>query len=102
MLKAPEPDPNEVKLRPDEVAAISRALAEPRRFAMLQQIAAMGGVIPCTALDMKECLSPATISHHLKELQNAGLITSEREGRGMRLALRREVWAAYLRELAAL
>lgn len=102
VLKVPKSDPQDVKLTPDEVAAISRALAEPRRFAMLQQIAAMGDVMPCTALEMKDCLSPATISHHLKELQSAGLITSEREGRGMRLALRRDVWAAYLRALAAL
>lgn len=102
MPKAPEPDLKEVKLSPDDVAAISRALAEPRRFAMLQQIAAEGDFMACSALDMKDCLSPATISHHLKELQQAGLISSEREGRGMRLALRREVWAAYLRELGSL
>lgn len=85
----------------EEVAAISRALAEPRRFAMLQQIARQA-VMSCSALDAQDCISPATISHHLKELQSAGLITAERDGRMTRLALRRDVWDAYLRQLATL
>ena len=84
-----------------QMAAISRVLAEPRRFAMLQQIAAEP-VLPCSGLKMHNCIRPATISHHLKELQTAGLITVEREGRELRLALRREVWEAYLRVLASL
>jgi ArsR family transcriptional regulator, arsenate/arsenite/antimonite-responsive transcriptional repressor len=88
-------------LTSDDVAAISRALAEPRRFAMLQQIA-RESVLLCSALDVQDCISPPTISHHLKELQNAGLITAEREGRATRLALRRDVWDAYLRHLTAL
>lgn len=83
------------------MSAISRALADPRRFAIFQQIAKQAAM-PCTCLSAHECISPATVSHHLKELQNAGLITTEREGRGMRLALRREVWEAYLRELSSL
>ena len=91
----------ETPLTAEQITAISRALADPRRFAILQQIAA-GGELPCSALDVHACISPATISHHLKELQNAGLITAEREGRNMRLTLRREIWGAYLRELGSL
>ncbi len=90
-----------VKLTADQVEAISRVIADPRRFAMLQQIA-LQPALACTGLNIKECLSPATISHHLKELQGAGLIHSEREGRGLRLSLRREIWNAYLRHLGSL
>ena len=85
----------------EEFGAITRAIAEPRRYAMLQQIAA-AQELRCTNLDQRDCLSAATISHHLKELQNARLIRLEREGRGLRLSLQREVWAAYLRELSSL
>ena len=92
------PDP---ALTPEEFAAVSRAVAEPRRFSILQQIAGTS-LLPCTSLHARSCLSPATISHHLKELQEAKLITIEREGRGVRLSLRREVWRAYLKQLAAL
>ena len=89
-----------LKLPPEQVAAVARALAEPRRFAILQQI---GGqeALPCAALAERDCISPATLSHHIKELLEAGLISAEREGRGMKLRLRRDVWDAYLRELAS-
>jgi ArsR family transcriptional regulator len=96
-----EPQTDGIQLTPEQVIAISRALADPRRFAMLQQIAAEP-VLPCSGLAMHRCIRPATVSHHLKELQTAGLITVEREGRGLRMALRREVWRAYLRELGSL
>ena len=80
---------------------MARAVAEPRRFAILQQIAGQQA-LPCTALAERDCISPATLSHHVKELQEAELITAERDGRSVRLALRRDVWEAYLRELSAL
>ena len=89
------------RLTAKQVEAISRAIADPRRYAMLQQIASEPS-LACACLSIKDCLSPATISHHLKELQAAGLVGIEREGRGVRLTLQREVWAAYLRALGAL
>ncbi len=94
-------DSHPVQLAPEQVQAIARALADPRRFAMLQQVA-RAGTLTCSALDAHQCISPATISHHLKELQEAGLIETQREGRMAHMTLRRAVWEAYLRELSAL
>ena len=87
------------RLTPEQFQAIARALAEPRRFAMLQQIARQQS-LSCSALQEQEHISPATISHHLKELQEAGLIQVEREGRCANLTLRREIWDAYVSQLA--
>ena len=39
-------------------------------------------------------LSRSTISHHFKELQNAGLITCEREGQSFRCRINEEEVAA--------
>ena len=89
------------RLSATQVGAIARVLAEPRRLAILKQIA-KGPTVACSALHEQECISPATISHHLKALQEAELIGIEREGRGVKLSFRREVWEAYLRELEAL
>lgn len=89
------------RLTPDQVQAIARVLADPRRFAILKQIAGQA-TMTCSALDAQQCISPATISHHIKALQEADLIDVEREGRSARLTLRREVWDAYLHELARL
>ena len=80
----------------------ARAMADPRRFAMLRQIAVCGDGLMCSALEVHEEISPATVSHHLKELQEAGLLELQREGRLMRLQLRREVWERYLGQLRAL
>ena len=88
-------------LQPDQLQAIARAIGEPRRFAIFQQIAGAPSLL-CCDLEMQEHLSPATISHHLKELQEAGLISTEREGRVARLSVRRDVWKAYLEALSAL
>ncbi len=92
------------ELSSDQLQAIGRALADPRRFAIFEQIArsCAGGGIFCSQLDVHDAISPATISHHLKELQDAGLVDARREGRSMHLAVRRSVWQAYLRRLQAL
>jgi ArsR family transcriptional regulator, arsenate/arsenite/antimonite-responsive transcriptional repressor len=91
------------QLTPEQFHAISRALADPRRFAILQQIASCPhNDLACSAVTECQPISPATISHHMKELQEAGLIDIEREGRTAKLSLRRDTWAAYLDQLGQL
>jgi len=78
---------------------ISRAISDPTRFEIFQQIAA-GRCIACTELREHLVVTPPTVSHHLKELENAGLIESTRAGKFINLTLRRDVWRAYLKELS--
>lgn len=89
------------KLSDDEMQAIARALADPRRFAILQQIARHDAT-PCGSLDEQKVLSPATISHHIKELADAGLVDVQREGRCASLTLQRDTWNTYLAQLSKL
>lgn len=88
-------------LTEDQMQAIARALADPRRFAILQQIASQE-CTACGSLAEQKVLSPATISHHLKELAEAGLIEVQREGRCASLSLHRDIWNAYIEQLAKL
>ena len=78
---------------------IAKALADPRRFEILKRIAACKKETSCVALKEKIPMAPATLSHHLKELANAGLIRARRDAKFMYLELRRDVWTEYLKYL---
>jgi ArsR family transcriptional regulator, arsenate/arsenite/antimonite-responsive transcriptional repressor len=81
-----------------ELRAIARVLSDPRRFEILRRIAAQ----PATACVDLRCafpISAATLSHHLKELESAGLIEMARRGKFVDLSFRRPTWQAYLAEL---
>jgi ArsR family transcriptional regulator, arsenate/arsenite/antimonite-responsive transcriptional repressor len=82
---------------------IAKALADPQRFAMLQRIAAHGGgEMPCQCLVGQLPITPATISHHVKELAAAGLIDTRREGKCCHFRFNSAAMEAYRRELARL
>jgi ArsR family transcriptional regulator len=90
-----------VRLSARQLKTISRALADPRRFEILQKIAAQR----CSAcVDLRECfpITAATMSHHVKELQNAGLVETVRRGKFIDMIFCRETWDAYLAELKKL
>jgi ArsR family transcriptional regulator len=94
--------PAPLQLDDQQLALISKALGDPKRFQMLQRIGASRETTTCTGICEWTGLAPATISHHLKELENAGLVKVERHGKFAHITLRRDVWAAYLNRLASL
>jgi ArsR family transcriptional regulator len=82
----------------DQFNRISRALADPRRMEILRRIASEAEV-GCAALAGECTVSQPTISHHLKELSQAGLITPRRKAKFCFYRLDRKVWTEYLAEM---
>src|SRR5260370_32808029 len=88
-------------LSDEEFVAISKAVSDPRRYDILQTIAAKDD---CTCMELRAAypISAATLSHHLKELESAGLITIARDGKFALPSFRRDVWKKYLAKLSML
>jgi ArsR family transcriptional regulator len=78
---------------------IAKALADPKRFAILRRIASKPGV-GCQQLLERFKVTPATMSHHLKELADADLVEVKREGKHAFLTLRADTFADYQAELS--
>ena len=66
---------------PRERAAVrvARALGDPTRFRLLRAVAAREEV-SCAELTARVRLAQATVSHHLKVLSGAGLVSVRKEG----------------------
>ena len=80
--------------------AIARALADPRRLELLRRIGKAGDTLACESLRCGCEVTAATLSHHMKELETAGLVESARDGKRVNYTLRRDVLDAYLESLA--
>ena len=64
----------------DELAPMFKALGDPVRLRLLSLIASAGSEACVCDLNDAFNLTQPTISHHLKVLREAGLVSSERRG----------------------
>ncbi len=88
-----------VTLLPGQFDLIAKALADPRRMAMLESIGAASVECPCQSLLKRFAITKGTISHHMKELSRAGLVSTHRDGQFLSYEVRRDVLQAYSAEL---
>jgi predicted transcriptional regulator len=75
----------------NRLATLLKALAHPARIAILQQIINANACI-CGDLVDELGLAQATISQHLKELKNAGLIKGTIEGVSICYCINALIW----------
>jgi ArsR family transcriptional regulator len=89
-----------VELSEGQTHLIAKALADPRRHELLRQIGNCNGATTCESIKNCHSISAATLSHHMKELETAGLVHSVREGKFVSYTLRRDVLRAYTETLS--
>ena len=64
------------------MAGVLKALADPMRLRLLSHLAAQGCDSVCSCNFTDELgISQPTVSHHMKKLVDAGLITREQRGK---------------------
>jgi predicted transcriptional regulator len=82
----------------NKLAQMLKAIAHPARIAILQQLLKTNACI-CGQLVDELGLAQATISQHLKELKNVGLIKGTIEGTSVCYCIDEKVWNRYKKEL---
>ncbi len=82
-----------------QVEKISKALADQTRLKIFEAISAKDHM-NCGEIVSMRGVTPATVSHHLKILNEAGLIACRREGQFVYSQTVPETVAAYTRALA--
>lgn len=85
----------------NRLATMLKAIAHPARIAILQHLIKANA---CINSDLVEelGLAQATISQHLKELKNVGLVQGTVEGTSVCYCINHKVWKQYKQELDAL
>jgi len=78
----------------NKLATMLKALAHPARIAIIQQLLKAQACV-CGDLVDELGLAQATISQHLKELKNAGLIQGTIEGTSVCYCIDPKVWKQY-------
>jgi len=77
---------------------ITKAISDPTRFNILQKISEAEEIY-CTRLTESFTISQPAISHHLKVLGEADLITGKKAGQHLYLSVNRETVNAYIEHL---
>lgn len=75
------------------VAAVFAALADPARLDIVRELAAERDVCACDFEVCRELAQP-TVSHHLRVLREAGVVTAERRGSHVHYGLDRKALGA--------
>jgi ArsR family transcriptional regulator, arsenate/arsenite/antimonite-responsive transcriptional repressor len=101
-IKAPSSSARASRLTRAQRTALLKALADPKRFELLERIAKSSCPLGCTDAREALAIAPATLSHHIKELQASGIIDVRREGKYHFLSIKPGVLDALASNLLSL
>jgi ArsR family transcriptional regulator, arsenate/arsenite/antimonite-responsive transcriptional repressor len=79
-----------------KIEKISKALGDHYRIQMMEAIRKEEGWMPCSVLIELFDLAQSTVSHHLKQLVDADLLITEKDGRSSLYKINKEVVNEYV------
>ena len=85
-----------------KVERISKALSDPSRITILQQLRQKEDCLYCHEISDFIDLAQPSISHHVKQLSDADLIMVEKEGRQVKYKLNKTILNEYVEFLNTL
>jgi len=88
-------------MKPKDIERISKALGDPTRLRILQEVKEREWM-QCSQLCELIDLAQPSVSHHIKQLTDSGLLIAEKEGRNIKYTIDSEMLQAYITFLSAL
>jgi len=83
-------------MKAKDIERISKALGDPHRLQILEDVKKHGWR-QCADICGIIKLAQPSVSHHIKQLTDAGLLISEKEGRNIKYTIDKEVFDNYLK-----
>lgn len=84
------------KLSLKNVEKISKALGDPYRLKIMEEINKKEDWMQCTCIVEMLDLAQSTVSHHIKQLVDADLLIIEKDGRNVKYTINKEVFTDYI------
>lgn len=81
---------------------IAKALSDPNRLSIIKEIKRKRDCLYCVDINEVIDLTQPSISHHLKILTDAEIVTAEKEGRNVKYKLNNSVLDDYINFLKSL
>ncbi|OCX53720.1 transcriptional regulator [Mucilaginibacter sp. PPCGB 2223] len=75
---------------------ISKALADPYRLRIIEAVQSKGDWFPYTTVLGMLNLAQSTISHHIRQLTDTGLLLAQKQGRNSSYKVNKELFTAYI------
>jgi len=83
-------------MKPKDIERISKALGDPNRLRIIQEVKKNTCSTQCSHIvDMLDLAQPS-VSHHIKQLIDAGLLIAQKDGRNISYSIDKEVLGEYI------
>jgi ArsR family transcriptional regulator len=84
-----------------KIEKISKALGDPYRLKIIEAIRKEPVWMQCSCILNMLDLSQSAVSHHMKQLVDADLLITEKDGRNVKYLLNKEVFGEYANFISA-